>query len=260
MAAERRDLSGMNMTAYGITRTWTLQLCLCVTLLAFMAAVQDSGAATVTGRMLMQDGTPLSGGFALAFDLQNTLPPDPARYLQPPASIADIGEDGSFTLDLSPGRYAIAAVKRRDGHSGPPREGDIFFALEDANGLAREVDVPEHGRVKLGNLAGARIFRPVSDPLHPTTSVSGTVRDKQGNPAAGMAVGAVLTRQEREDAIFFSHESDSMGSYTLLLPHGGGYRLGVWQNNSLEDAARRFTLPLEIETGGTLTDIDLHMP
>lgn len=252
----------MNMTADGIniTRTWTLQLCLCVTLLAFMAAAQDSGATTVTGRMLMQDGTPLSGGFAVAFDLQNTLPPDPARYLQPPASIAEIGEDGSFTLDLIPGRYAIAAVKRRDGHSGPPREGDIFFALEDANGLAREFDVPEHGRVKLGDQAGGRIFRPVSDPLHLITSVSGTVMDKQGNPASGMAVGAVFAGQDRAKMIFFSHESDRRGRYTLLLPHGGRYQLGVWQNSSLEDAARRFTLPLEIETGGTRTDIDLHMP
>lgn len=250
----------MNMTGEGTTRTRTLQLCLCITLLAFMAVVKDSGAATVTGRMLMQDGTPLSGGFAVAFDLQNSLPPDPARYLQPPASIAEIDEDGSFTLDLAPGRYAIAAIKRRDGHSGPPREGDIFFAMEDVNGLVREVDVPEHGRVKLGDLAGGRIFRPVSDPLHPTTSVSGTVRDKQGNPAAGMAVGAVLAGQGRAEMVFFSQESDRRGRYTLLLPHGGSYRLGVWQNNSLEDAARRFTLPLEIETAGTRTDIDLHMP
>jgi hypothetical protein len=77
--------------------------------------------------MLKKDGTPISGGIVIFFDLQGESPPAPESYVRPPDYVADLENDGSFSLGVPPGEYYIGAVKWQDGQPGPPRKGDVFF-------------------------------------------------------------------------------------------------------------------------------------
>lgn len=227
-------------------------------LLLVVSTVLEAETATVSGRMLMKNGTPLSGGIAVAFDLQSGLPPAPERYFRPPDYQEKIQSDGSFQLLLPQGEYAIGAVKRKDGKAGPPGEGDVYFIMKDENLNLKHVVVPEKGHVGLGDLAAGEIFRPVADPAHPVTSVSGRVTDKQGNPVQGIIVSAVLTRQGMQNMLFFSPETDSGGMYALHLPFGGTYNLGIWEGGPPGDAGKNFTNSIRIDTGEALPGIDLQ--
>lgn len=227
-------------------------------LLLVVSTVLDAEAATVSGRMLMKNGTPLSGGIAVAFDLQSGLPPAPERYFRPPDYQVEIQNDGSFQMLLPQGEYAIGAVKRKDGMAGPPGEGDVYFIMKDEDLNLKHVVVPEKGHVGLGDVAAGEIFRPAPDPSNPVTSVSGRVTDKQGNPVKGIIISAVLIRQGMKNMLFFAPETDSDGMYDMNLPFGGTYNLGIWGGGSPGDVGKNFTNSIRIDTGDALRGIDLQ--
>ena len=229
-------------------------------LLLVVSTAPEAESATVSGRMLMKNGIPLAGGIAVAFDLQSEVPPAPERYFRPPDYGAEIKNDGSFQLLLPPGEYAIGAVKRKEGKTGPPREGDVYFMIKDEDHNLKRIAVPANGDVALGNLAQGEIFKPVMDPTPPVTSVIGRVTDTQGNPVPGIVVAAVLSKQGMENILFYAQDTDSNGTYKLHLPFGGTYNLGIWGESSPGDAAKDFTRSLRIDTGDTLPGFDLQLP
>ncbi len=241
------------MRVYGFTTT------IIMAMLLLISTAQGVGAATISGRMLMKNGTPLSGGIALAFDLQIGIPPAPKKYFRLPDYTEQIQNNGSFRLHLPQGEYAIGAVKRRDGKAGPPQDGDIFFLLRDEQRNIKRVAVPNNDHVDLGDMAAEEIFRPVSDPLDTITSVSGTVTDSTGTPVSGAIVSAVLVRKGVKDMLFFSQETNNSGIYLLKLPLGDTYNLGIWETGPPEDASKNFNKTIQLETGNTLQNVDLQM-
>ena len=242
------------MRVYGFTTTVILALIL------ISSTAQGAGAATISGRMLMKNGIPISGGIAIAFDLKSSLPPAPEKYFQPPDYTEKIQNDGSFQMLLPQGEYSIGAIKRRDGRARPPREGDILFILRDGNQNIKRIVVPEKGHIELGDLAAGEIFRPVSDPLYRYTTVTGRVTDVQGKPAKDVIVSAVLIKQGVKDMLFFAQEPDSNGNYILKLPFGDTYKLGIWETTgSPEVASKNFKKKIQIKTGDTLQNLDLQM-
>ena len=225
-------------------------------LLLVVSTVLAAETATVSGRMLMKNGSPLSGGFVVVFDLQSGVPPAPERYFLPPDYHEKINNDGSFRMLLPAGEYAIGAVKLREGKAGPPGEGDIYFIIKDEDLELKRIVVPENGHIDLGNVAAGEIFRPVPDPSKPVTSVSGRIIDTRGNPVKGVVATAVLIRKGMKDLLFFSPETDSSGIYNLSLPFGGTYNVGTWGKASADSAS---TNSIRIDTGGTLRGIDLQL-
>jgi len=227
-------------------------------LLLILTVAQDIGAATVSGRMLMQDGSPLSGGIAVAFDLRNNLPPDPEKYIQPPDYAAEIQGDGSFMLHLPQGQYYIGAIQRHNGELGPPREGDVFLLLRDEKLNSKHIEVHDNGTVDLGDLAAGETFRATSDPMHTYTSVSGRVTDTQGNPARDVTVAALLVNKDQKDMLFTAYGTDSNGEYMLKLPFGGTYNLGILDAGPHdEDTLNKFSKVIHIRTGDMLQHVDL---
>jgi len=70
-------------------KNFILVITLAVLLFPVMSAPAD-GAGTITGRMLMKGGTPISGGIVIFFDLQGESPPAPESYVRPPDYVADL--------------------------------------------------------------------------------------------------------------------------------------------------------------------------
>ena len=236
-------------------KNFILVITLAVLLFPVMSAPAD-GAGTITGRMLMKDGTPISGGIVIFFDLQGESPPAPERYIRPPDYVADLENDGSFSLRVPPGEYYIGAVKWQDGQPGPPRKGDVFFMVKDERSMLRSVEVTENGLVELGDMAAGEIYNP---DLTTATRVSGTVRDKQGNPVAKIIIAAVPAGQGDKSSLFLAPDTGSDGTYTLRLPGGGSYKLGIWTTNSADEARRSFTKTIQIDSGDWLLNVDLQL-
>lgn len=226
--------------------------------LLLVSAAQEVGAATITGRMLMKDGTPISGGVVIIYDLQNGSPPAPEKYyFRPPDYGRDINNDGSFHMVLPQGTYNIGAIKRQDGRRGPPGEGDLFFILKDKDLKLLPVEIPAKGLIELGDIAAGKIHRPVSDPLIPLAIVSGTVRDKQGKPVIDVTVAAVPVHQRIKNALYFSQDTGREGTFKLKLPSGRIYILGIWEGESADEARKIFTKKIQVDSGGSMKGVDL---
>ena len=217
----------------------------------------QGNAATISGRMLMKNGLPLSGGVAVAFDLQSDVIPAPGKYFRVPDFIAEIQNDGNFSLDMPPGEYAIGGVKRTDGRAGPPRDGDVFFLLKDEKQNLKHFIVTKEESMKLGDLAEGEVFRQFSDPVELLTGITGRVLDRQGKPVSDVIVAAVFEKQSEKTNIFIAHETDSNGVFFLPLPSGGKYSLGVWDSGGPQSASKLFRKSLQVETGVILQGIDL---
>ena len=222
--------------------------------------VQEVGAGTISGRMLMKDGTPISGGVVIFYDLQNGSPPAPEKYyFRPPDYGGDINNDGSFHMVLPQGTYNIGAIKRQDGRRGPPGEGDLFFILKDKDLKLLPVEIPAKGLIELGDIAAGKIHRPVSDPLIPLAIVSGTVRDKQGKTVKDVTVAAVPLHQRLKNAFYFSQDTGREGTFKLKLPSGSVYILGIWEGESAGEARKTFTKKIQIDSGDWLLNVDLQL-
>lgn len=218
-----------------------------------------AAAGTVTGRILLQDGTPLTGGMVIVFNKASGPPPAPARYFRPPDLMADLHEDGGFRLNLPPGEYYIGGIRRTDGLGGPPRDGDIFFILSNEKSAARPVRVPAAGMVELGDLAKGAPYRPVVDSTLAVTAIAGTLAYSNGAPAAGLTVSAVLA-QPGSPQLFIAPESGKDGKYRITLPMGGIYTLGILNREGRPGAgSQNYSKSLSIDTGKTINNFDFQV-
>ena len=107
-----------------------------------------SGTGTVTGRMLMMDGTPMAGGMALFFDARHGPPLAPEKEFMPPDIAMPLDSDGRFMASLPAGKYHVGAVQWQES-VGPrfrePLPGDIFFLIRE-----KTYNVPEEGDIDIG--------------------------------------------------------------------------------------------------------------
>jgi len=135
---------------------------------------------------------------------------------------------GDFAFSLAPGKYYVVARKRMgDDRMGPLSEGDLF-AFEDKNpvevvdgsytviamnAVNKLVKVKEKGQaVTLGGTVKAG-----------ETTISGTVKDKDGKPVAGVYVSAFRDSMMIYKPDFISGITGEDGKYTITLSEGGEY-------------------------------------
>ncbi len=169
------------------------------------AVVQVPGAALrvvpprlldVMGRALVGDGRPLAEAEVLAVALQGEVVDAQGRpepLLVPRSAISTTEVDGTFHLDLEPGRYDIS-VKPKDG-TGFPR----VVSRVDVG-----VDATDVGTIRVG--APTRVSIAIKDP-------------RAQNPIALAVVQAFVLPQDGGPPIQLgSAMTDSQGQCELLLP------------------------------------------
>lgn len=190
-----------------------------------IGAATDLKPGTVTGRVLVKGGTPLSWGEIMLYDAAAGPPPMPEKYDRIPDIIRIIDADGMFKVDMPPGRYYLGAIKRMSGErSGPPREGDYVVKDRDAKGRPKEYIVKPGQLYDIGTISGAVPLRTqdISERAV-TTAIIGKVTDTEGKPVANAVVLAFVSPAPKGRPLFLSEKTDSDGAYVLRLTAGTYY-------------------------------------
>lgn len=186
-----------------------------------LAGPADTG---VSGRLTVS-GAPLSRGFVYVYT-------ENAAGLTGPSygAAAQSGEDGSFTLNLPPGRYHLVARQRADGS----RVGEV--AGGDLNGAypGNPVAVTPGVILPLGDFPLAPVdaerhaARRASGPFEATeTALRGRIVDADRQPVSGISVLAYLDSRMVGKPKYRSAPSADDGTFVLYLEAGGTYYLGA---------------------------------
>ncbi len=139
----------------------------------------------------------------------------PARVVSEPA-----GPDGSYALNLPPGRYLVVVRKRQGGDTtGPVNAGDL-------RGDPVPLTVKAGEPVTLDLLALLKDANEKSFPAPDRTGktgISGTIRDEKGAPAVNVRVHVYDHIQMSERPKYVSEKTGPDGRYTVYLARGGTY-------------------------------------
>lgn len=180
---------------------------------------------TGVGGRLTVAGNPLPRGFIYVYT-------ENAAGLTGPSygAAAQSDEDGSFILNLPPGRYHLVARQRADGS----RIGEV--AGGDLNGVypGNPVEVKSGVILPLGDLPltpvdGERhAARRATGPFAATdTLVRGRIVDADQQAVAGISVFAYLDSRMVGKPRYRSAPSAADGAFVLYLGDGGTYYLGA---------------------------------
>jgi hypothetical protein len=142
------------------------------------------------------------------------------------AASAPTTEDGTFLLDLPPGRYFLVARKRAGGGiAGPLRKGD-HFGFYPANpvtvaaGRFTRVVIPAT-RLKLRNVPA------YSGEYKAAAFIEGRILDRKGNPVSGVYAALYDNPDLLNRPVFLSDVTGKDGRYRLPVPVPGDYYLGA---------------------------------
>ncbi|RJR19584.1 MAG: carboxypeptidase regulatory-like domain-containing protein [Nitrospiraceae bacterium] len=188
-------------------------------------APEEVKKGTVTGRILLKDGTPLSWGQVMFYDYLSGPPPVPSRYERTPDISKTMDAEGRFKIEVPEGRYYIGAVKRLSGDRlGPPQEGDYIFRSLDEKGRPKEYSVQADKVLDVGTFTGAfQITDKELDERRITTALKGTIVNQEWLPVADAVVIAFTEPYLGKKPLFASNKSDKDGKYILPLTEGTYY-------------------------------------
>ncbi len=197
---------------------------------AICASAQEVGKGKMVGRLLIEDGRPMSGGAVFFFNDATGPPPSQEKYWRVPDVVAAIGDGGRFSVELPAGRYYMGAMKRnsQEKNFGPPGEGDYFLKGQDPGNKPKTYIVKRGETTDIGTIAEGKPFkRTVVKYSGGITAIKGVVRDAEGKPVEGVAVFGYKKSITREKPLFASDRTGADGKYTLRVSEGGKYYLKV---------------------------------
>ena len=138
-------------------------------------------------------------------------------------------DDGTYKLDLPPGKYSVVARKRASGlNYGPLYRGDWYD-----HSPARKAIVIKKGKYSkcdfiLRQLKEPMFFQGLTSVERRTdTGIKGKLLDEKGEHVPGTFVIAYLDDDMQRVPDFASTLTDDAGNYTLYLPKGGRYWLAA---------------------------------
>lgn len=186
---------------------------------------QEIKKGTVTGRILLKDGTPLSWGQIMFFDYLTGPPPVPSKYERTPDISKTMDAEGRFKVEVPEGRYYIGAVKRLSGDRlGPPQEGDYIFRSLDDKGKPKEYMIQADKVLDVGTFTGAfQITDKELGERRITTALKGTIVNQEWLPVPDAVVIAFTDPYLGKKPLFASNKSDKDGKYILPLTEGTYY-------------------------------------
>ena len=197
---------------------------------AVIASAQVAGKGIITGKLMLKDGRPMSGGSVFFFHDATGPRPSEERYWRVPDAVAPIGDGGRFSMELPPGKYYVGAMKRisAEKNVGPPGEGDYFLKGQDAGGNPKPFFVKQGETTDIGTIAEGVPFKmEVVKYGEGITSIEGVVRDPDGKPVEGAAIFGYKKQAARGKPLFASDKTGKDGKYILRVDEGGKYYLKV---------------------------------
>ncbi len=200
--------------------------------LVIMAAGNCS-AASLSGQMLMTDGTPMAGGMVGIFDKKAGPPPRPDLYVRIPDYVGDLDENGRFQVQVPEGNYYVGGFLDHPGKvgDGPPEKGDTLLMVKNKSGKLRLFTVTKKRAMNIGTVSSGTIF----DPPDETAAIRGTITDANDNPVMGVTFIATDNKRNLGDSIkFISKPSSIDGAFQMGLPGQGVYRLTLWSSSRQE--------------------------
>lgn len=186
------------------------------------AAGEDAATGGVAG-VVLGDGEPLSDAHVFAY-----LRTESAFRDMGFAASAPTGTDGSFFLDLPPGRYWLVARKRASGSvAGPLRKGDSFGYYP-----SNPVEIAE------GALSPARLAIPASTlrlrnapsysaDAKASSFIEGRILGADGKPRSGVYAALYDNPDLLNRPLFLSDVTGDDGHYRLPVAVPGVYYLGA---------------------------------
>jgi hypothetical protein len=174
----------------------------------------------MTGKVLFQDD--LSRGGVVSFFLKRQgPPPDLGTSRRVPDRITRLNPDGSFSVKLLAGVYYMGAMQWYKGRQpGPPRPGEKFIFIRDADGTLKTVEVKAGEDIDIGVVTGSAPtdFVEVSDAF----IIRGVVTDEKKTPFAG-AVVLLKYNMNSPRPVYVSKVTGEDGKYEFSVPAGTYY-------------------------------------
>lgn len=200
---------------------------------SFAGAEQASSpGGTVSGRILIKGGGPLSWGQVLFYRVSAGPPPDPDKYHRTPDISRNLDGEGRFTANLPAGKYYLGAMKRAsDDRLGTPREGDFVLRSVDEKGLPNVYDVKANASLDIGVIAEAVQIKTKGSPKRASaTAIEGVVSDMDGKPIEDAVV--IAFADPKGKSLFLSDPTGKEGAYSLRVT-AGTYYLRVRSRSAL---------------------------
>ena len=182
---------------------------------------------TITGTLLLKNGSPVISAGVLFFNTAVGPPPMPGKYWRVADAKTGTDFNGKFRLNLAAGTYYMGVVKHLSGKwAGPPEEGELFLPSPDAHGVFRQYSVKAGEVTDIGALAEVVPFRRAEHGgKGPITAIEGSITDEMGNPVENAIVFAFTRPEAAAKPIYVSDKSGKDGKFLLRLNEGGAFYL-----------------------------------
>ena len=177
-------------------------------------------AGSLTGRIVLEDGSPLPYGFVAFFEdiADSGEHQDYGVTKRAPMMIAFIKEDGKFETPLFPaGKYFLGALMQKRWMGGAPAKDQKKYSAIDKKGTYLLFEVKAAEKTDIGTVT---VREPASFPeLKKKFTVTGKVLDANGK---GIANAVVVVKKDINDpkGVFISPETDADGTYRLEISPG----------------------------------------
>lgn len=190
---------------------------------------QSQNTSSVKGILkgkVFQNNKPMPRAIIALFSVAGGNPPDQGSTRRVPDGLIKVEEDGSFMVELVPGKFYLGAVSRSDDRRrmGPPSPDEEFFFARQKDGELRQFEIVGGQITDSGTLRGImpEFFPEIEDHF----TVSGTIYNEKGKPFPKVLV---LVRRELTipRPLFISERTGSDGKFELKLPAGIPYYLVV---------------------------------
>ncbi|MDO3379029.1 hypothetical protein [Geoalkalibacter halelectricus] len=222
---------------------------------AFTAQVDlDEG---VIGQVLA-DGTPVADALVYVY-----LDPNSRFKGMGYAILGPTDADGLFAMELPPGRYYFLVRKRRQAAAVGPLQAGDHFGYWHGNPLQIQPGEVQRLAVSLQELP--QRVEDLQSSLFGRNSIAGQVRDREGQPVAGMRVLLYDDPQMLNRPLFVSRPTDAEGRYQLSFPDEGRFYVGARStlggapepDEFIGTYAGSADGSIRVEAGEQLQDIDI---
>jgi hypothetical protein len=237
-------------------------------------ATMPGGPALIKGRILNDDGEPMTGGRVSFFAVDIGPPSRQSALRRVPEAIAPVSAEGAFSIRLPEGRYYVGAMSREFSEGpGPPVAGEkaLSAGTKDNAPLIVEIKGDQESE-----LAPITMRAGVKFPEHTEFfTVTGAITDAKGKPFAGAYIFIKIDANSQRPN-FISPETGKDGRFKLQLPAGKSYHLFAKDTVNFGKPAagkhigayngpdRKFSIipapaPVTGQKGDKLTGIDIIM-
>ncbi len=219
-----------------------------------------SEAATVTGKVVGNDGKVVKAGIVAFFKKNNAIQYEPRKYRFEPVEVAFIESDGVFKERLDSGIYYVEVIQRASNMIiGPPGEGENHCVSLDDKGMPREYIIKDGEMNDIGKISGFKPYIKLKvDDI--STGITGVVLSRNGSPVSGAVVFAYAHPSMKGNALFVSDKTGIDGSYVVGFYGGGTYYISAenMDDDSVDETRVTERVPVKLDKGQIIGGIEIN--